>query len=237
MLNAVTDFFLKLDWSHPSTYAAILGSLGAPKVFIGTGRYIRLQWNTRFMRYRRRGVQSDFYYVKRDHGYRIMDDGTTYVNVRTEEIVSLSKKLARIPLTYLWSGKGQIRVEIRPSTLTVVDAPKITGKVQTRKHIVFETPLRKGKKAEYTVILSCDAGERQPEPFLSSASARRVDMLILRVVFPSSKRPTRAVYRALDPDGNEKARQVLECFDDLTGEYRKTIRYPKPFFEHRIEWE
>lgn len=180
---------------------------------------------------------ADFYYSERDFGYRVLEDGTSYLHVRRESIVCMVKRLESVPITYRWTGSGEISLKTEPESLTVHDQQKVVGKVETRKSIVFETPLKKRQRCTYALVMQCAATQVQPEAFLASGSRRRVDKLILRVAFPVNRRPTRVTYRILDGDGCEKSHEALECADYLTSEFRKEIRYPKPFSEHRIEWE
>jgi hypothetical protein len=165
-----------------------------------------------------------------------MEDGTTFVSVRREEIVSRTT-LDSVPLTYRWTGSGEVVERIEPNNLEIKDRPKIIGKIGVRRSIFFEKALDKNQETTYTVILTCKAVNGQPECMISTSTARRVDKLVLRVAFPLNNRPSHVTYRLLDSDGVEKAKATLECADFLTGEYRKEISYPKPFFEHRIEWE
>lgn len=231
------DFVGKLDWTNPFTYLSILGALGAPTAFIQGWRWIRTFWNTTVLHLRYPSIFTDFYFKSRDFGYRIMEDGNTYLNVRRETVVSKVNGLESIPINYKWSGDGDIGIEIEPATITLRDRPRLTGKVETRKSIVFETPLSKKQHFSFIMRMRCVATRRQPEPFVSSTSKRRVDKLILRITFPVDRRPGRVTYRLLDGDGVEQSHQTLECSDYLTGEYRAEIRYPKPLYEHRIEWE
>lgn len=231
------DFFGKLDWTSPFTYLSILGALGAPSAFIQGWRWVRAFWNTTLLQFRYRSVFTDFYFEARDFGYRIMEDGKTYLNVRREKVISKTKRLESIPINYRWSGDGEIEIHIEPASLTLVDRPRLAGTVDARKSVVFEKPLSKRERCSFIVRMTCTATRRQPEPFVSSVSKRRVDSLILRVAFPVDKRPARVTYRLLDGDGLEKSHRTLECSDYLTGEYRAEIRYPKPFYDHRIEWE
>lgn len=166
-----------------------------------------------------------------------MEDGLTYLSVRRETIVSMIKSLSAVPLTYRWTGNGEITENIYPNNITLYDIPKVMGKIGVRKSLGFETPLGKRTKLTYSVVLKCKAIVSKPESMLASGSSRRVDRLILRVAFPVDKHPAHVTYRLLDSDGVEKSRAALECSDHLTGEFRKEIRYPKPFYEHRIEWE
>jgi hypothetical protein len=234
---SVLSFFSQLDWKSPYTYLAILGTLGAPSTIWKAYQWISRLWNTSFLRFRYRSIHNDFYYKNRDFGYRVMEDGVTYLNVRRETVVPLVKGVAGIPINYRWTGIGDITPTLLPNNLTLEDAPKIVGKISVRKLVRFESPLDKRREYSYNVLLSCRADNHQPEPFISSGSSRRVDNLTLRVAFPVDKRPKHVTYRVLDSDGNESAREVLDLSDPLTGEYRKEIKYPRPFSEHRIEWE
>jgi len=235
--DAVGTFLGKIDWRHPLTYLVILGAIGAPEVFVRACRSLKVFWNTTLLQIRHPSVFKDFYFITRDFGYRIMEDGNTYLNVRRETVVSKVKRLESIPFRYMWSGQGKIEEAIQPKTMTIRDRPKLAGKVDTRRSIFFERPLRKREKCSLVLHIKCVASEKHPEPFISSTSTRRVDKLILRVAFPLGRHPTHVAYRLLDDDGNEKSRRMLECSDYLTGEYRVEIKYPKPFYEHRIEWE
>jgi len=237
LLYEILAFIGKLNWGEPLTYLAILGALGAPGTFVQVWRWLLRFWNTTLLQIRHPAVLKDFYFTTRDFGYRILEDGKTYLNVRRETVVSKVKGLDSIPFNYKWSGSGEITEEIEPASLTIRDRPKIAGKTATRKSVFFEQPLDKRQKCSFTLNVYCVATVRQPEPFVSSASSRRVDKLILRVAFPLSAFPARVAYRVLDVDGSEKYRKTLDCSDYLTGEYRIEIKYPKPFYEHRIEWE
>ncbi len=166
-----------------------------------------------------------------------MEDGKTYVNVRRETVVSKIGELDSIPVNYRWSGSGEISQEVDPKEVIIRDRPRVSGKLETRISVCFEKPLKKGEKYSFTLRLRCAANDKQPEPFISSSSKRRVDKLILRVSFPLDNLPAQVTYRVLDGDGTEKSHAALDCADYLTGEYRVEARYPKPFFEHRIEWE
>jgi len=159
------------------------------------------------------------------------------LNVRRETVVSMIKKLESIPIKYRWSGDGEISVEIEPNALAIRDRPPLAGKVDTRKSIFFEKPLDKKESCSFVIRMRCIASRHQPEPFISSMSIRRVDKLILRVAFPIDRHPSHVTYRLLDADGLETSHKALECSDHLTGEYRAEIKYPKPFYEHRIEWD
>lgn len=233
----IRTFFLQLDWKSPYTYLGILGALGAPSTIYHAGRWLRRFWHTRFLRFRYRSIHNDFYYKSRDFGYRVMEDGVTYLSVRRETIVPLKDNVEGVTVFYRWTGNGTVTECVSPNTVRIKDAPKILGKLSTRRIITFEGGLEKGKEYSYTISLSCQAKNGQPESFLSSQSSRRVDNLILRVAFPIDKRPEHVTYRMLDSDGNEKESSTVELGDPLTGEYRKHIRYPRPSFEHRIEWE
>jgi hypothetical protein len=237
VLQELKAFFGKLDWKNPFTYLAILGALGAPSSFIQAWRWIRSFGNTALLRWWRPAVLNDFYYIERDFGYRILEDGSTYLSVRKESVVSMVKQLASVPVSYLWSGGGEITPRVEPNSLSLEDRPKVVGRRATCKCVVFEKPLEKREKRTFVLILRCEVKDHQPENYVSSSSSRRVDKLILRVAFPVDRRPARVTFRILDGDGSEKSHEALECADYLTGEYRKGIRYPKPFFEHRIEWE
>lgn len=230
-------FWDKLDWASPYTYLGILGALGAPNVVIQALRLIRAFWNTTLLSIRHRAVLTDFYYKQRDFGYRILEDGASYLHVRRETIVSMVKSLESATVHYRWTGRGAITERVEPTSFRIVDGTAIIGKTGKRKVINFEKPLGKRKELTYTLILACRADEEPPEQFISSTSSRRVDRLILRLAFPVSQRPQNVTFRILDADGVEKARSALECCDHLTGEYRHEISYPKPFYEHRIEWE
>lgn len=225
-----------MNWKDPFTYLAILGAVGAPSTFWQVAKWLKSIWKTTLVQFWHPAIFKDFYFTTRDFGYRILEDGQTYLCVRRETIVSKKKNLESIPINYNWSGVGQITEEIEPSSLRLQDRPKLAGKIETRKNIVFEKPL--GKREECSLILRfrCVATDRQPQPYISSTSKRRVDKLILRVAFPLERLPTEITYRLLDGDGVEKSHSSLECSDYLTGEYRIEIKYPKPFYEHRIEW-
>lgn len=236
-LEAVRCFFAQLDWKNPNTYLGILGAVGAPATIYHAVKWIIRFWHTTLLQVRHPSIHKDFYYKSRDFGYRVMEDGATFLNVRREVLVPLAKNLTSVPLNYRWTGTGEITEDVSPNTVTIEDAPKIMGKMGARRSVHFQGGLEKGKEYSYTLILSCRATSHQPESFLASGSSRRVDSLILRVAFPIDNRPNHVTYRVLDSDGTEKERLALELSDPLTGEYRKEISYPRPFFEHRIEWE
>jgi hypothetical protein len=235
--EAISCFFAQLDWKNPSTYLGILGAVGAPSTIYHAARWAGRFWHTTFLRVRHPSIHKDFYYKSRDFGYRVMEDGTTYLNVRRETIIPLSKTVSGVPVTYRWTGSGDITETVLPNTVTIQDAQRIVGKMSIRRSVHFQGGLEKGKEYSYTLLLSCKATNHQPDSFLASRSSRRVDNLTLRVAFPIDKRPAHVTYRVLDSDGTERERLALELSDPLTGEYRKEIRYPRPFFEHRIEWE
>ena len=138
----------------------------------------------------------------------------------------------------MWSGAGEVTASVKPESITLEDRPRVAGRVATRKSVVFEKPVAKGESCQFVLEVRCVAAEgHQPEPFVSTASSRRVDRLILRASFPLSRMPARVSHRLLDSDGGEVSHEMLECSDPLTGEFRIDVKYPRPFFEHRIEWE
>ncbi|SRR6266851_3733832 len=234
--DGIVSFLAQLDWKSPYTWLGILGALGAPSSVWKTVRWVGKLWNTSLIRLRHPAILKDFYYRSRDFGYRVMEDGITYVSVRREEIVSLST-LESVPLNYRWTGSGEVAERIEPNHLEIKDRPKIIGKLGIRRSVFFEKALDKGQESTFIVVLTCKAVNGQPENMIATSTARRVDKLVLRVAFPLNNRPSHVTYRLLDSDGVEIAKATLECSDFLTGEYRKEISYPKPFFEHRIEWE
>lgn len=237
LADGTVSFWSKFDWHSPYTYLGVLGAIGAPSTIWKSISWIRRIWGTSFARIRYPAILKDFYYKKRDFGYRILEDGKTYLSVRREVVVSSIDGLGSTPFSYRWTGEGEVFERVEPNTLEIEDAEAVVGKASVRKRIRFQKPLGKREEVAYSVVLQCNADNKQPLKFLSTGSSRRVDCLILRVAFPISRRPEHVTYKLLDSDGRESGRVILECTDYLTGEFRKEIQYPKPFYEHRIEWE
>jgi hypothetical protein len=65
------------------------------------------------------------------------------------------KRIEVVPFTYRWSGEGSITEELFPDTFKLEKLEKLVGQTLTRRRIRFESPLDKGKEAEYTMVLKC----------------------------------------------------------------------------------
>jgi hypothetical protein len=199
-------------------------------------KYIPRLWRTLQTKWRNRSTDTDYYYAYRESGYRVLQPAGNYWHVRKERIVAL-KPLSELPISYGWSGEGEITEEIVPDSYALVNLPKVIGHALVRKRIMLNPPLEKGQSAEYNFILRCKQTGRAPDPFLSSRSSHRVDVLLLRVVFAPSLNPQKVYYVKRNSDMAEVTKERLQDTDFLTGEYKKQIDYPEPNLYHRIEWE
>jgi hypothetical protein len=146
------------------------------------------------------------------------------------------KKLEEIPIAYNWSGQGAVREELFPAGFDLIEPPRVKGQRNVRKRIRFGKPLDKGDVAEYSLLLRCTQTGRAPEPFLGISTSHRVDELVMRVVFPANLCPNQVFYIKRNADGVEVHKETIAERDDLTGEFRKVIRYAEPHISHVLEW-
>lgn len=232
----VLQFFGKLDFRDPGTWLGILGALGAPaviwKIIHLAGRALYPLW----IRISERGLISDFYYKRREIGYRISSDEQNYVFVRNETITAC-EELSALPLRYRWTAEGDFDERVTPTTYSLRDAQRERGEIGRRKQVVLNPPLRKGKTTNVVLTVKCTRHTGSPEKMLSISSPRRVDELVLRVIFPLESIPSNVHYRVLDADGEEIKKERIEDYDILTGEFKKRIIRPKRLVAHRIEWD
>lgn len=216
-------------WGLLGTYGAVEAFFrllkGVPKAF----NWVRYHW-------RNRHLAKDFYYKRREYAYRIGADQRTYLHMRRETVVAL-QRITEIPVSFRWTGEGEVETSIEPGTFSLVDAARIKGQTRTRKLIRPDTALEKRGTAEYTFTVKCTVNGKQPESFLGSQSSHRIDELILRVIFGLSHMPNHVWFVVQNPDGQETLREVIDRCDPITGEYRKLVKRPDAHLIYILEWD
>jgi len=233
---ADAGFWDKLAGAKWIVIWGLLGAYGAMEAGLRTLRGVPRAWSWSRYHWRNRHLAKDFYYKHREYAYRISPDGRTYLHVRRETVVA-QKALIEIPISYRWTGEGEVEAGVEPSSFSLTDAARIKGQTRTRKLIRPDQALRKGDEAEYTFTVKCAVTGKPPEPFLGCQSSHRVDELILRVLFSLQRLPLRVWYVTQNPDGQEISREAVERFDPITGEYRKHINHPDAHILYILEWE
>lgn len=226
----------KLTFSDPTVWLAVLGTYGAIEASLRLVRAIP-KWAGELKRkWQYRLLDKDFYFNKRESGYRVLEDGTTYLHVRRETVVAL-KTITEIPVSYSWTGEGTTAETVSPSKYRLEDVPRIKGQTRIRKKLVLDAPLGKGKSVTYTFEVKCTRTGKPPETFLGSLSSHRVDDLMLRVIFPIGGVPSKVFYAERDADGNELVKEPVSDVDPISGEFRRRIPFARPHIHHILEWE
>ncbi len=197
-----------------------IGVLGLYGTVEGVGRIVRHVpplYRRAMNGFRSKAHDTAFYYAYRENGYIVMPGGSEFISSRRERVVAV-RRIEEVPYTYAWSGEGEMKSELFPSTFVMSDLPRIAGQKRERKSIKFDAALEKGKMTEYTILLHCTQTGKAPEPFLSSRSPHRVDELLMRVVFPANLLPENVVYLKRNADGIEVHREAIKERDRLTPE-------------------
>jgi hypothetical protein len=214
---------------------AVAGAYGVIEAIGRAFRHLPPLYRRIQNRFRSHVHDTEFYYSYRESGYIIMPGGDEFVNSRRDRVVAV-KRIEEVPFRYTWTGQGEVQEELFPAPYQIRQLPGGTGQ-GPQKRIRFDSPLEKGKEAEYTLLLKCKRTGKAPEPYLSSRSGHRVDELLLRVVFPANLLPEKVFYVRRDADEIEVHREQIKERDRLTGEFRKLIKYAEPHQAHIIEWQ
>lgn len=228
-----------IEWfgsQHGLVFLGILGTYGALEAGWRVIKTTPVAWRNGAYKWRNRHLSRDFYYTDREYAYRIGADSRSYLYIRRETVVAL-QDLKEIPISYRWTGEGDTEPTIAPDSFTLVDAARIKGQARTRKLIRPASPLKKNDTVSYAFTVNCTVDGKEPEPFIGCSSSRRVDRLVLRVIFPLAHLPSRVWYVVQNPDGQEIIRKEVEKFDPITGEYRTEIRTPDAHLIYIMDWE
>lgn len=218
-------FWLTVAGAYGLAEAILRAIHGLPKLWIA----VVAKWHNR-------SIDKDYYYAYRESGYRILNPGNQFLHIRSEKIIAL-KHLEEMPISFNWSGEGEVKEKVIPESLKTVTLAKVPGYSTSRRRISLTPPLEKGQSTEYTYVVECKQIGKPPEPFLGSRSSHRVDVLVLRVVFPPTSKPKNVFYVKRNADLVEVDREHLKDVDHLTGAYSKRIEFAEPHLHHRIEWE
>jgi len=215
---------------------AVLGAWGAIDAALKAYKYVPRAYRWLHWRWYNRQIDKDFYFKYREAAYRIAPGKTQFLYVRKETVVAL-QELKEIPVSYRWTGDGKITEQVLPGNLHLTDAQRVKGQINTRKRIQVNDGLAKGEEITYTFVVRCQAGTKEPEPFLGSESSHRVDRLVLRAVFPVGEQPGTVYCVEHNADKIEIRRSQIEEYDYINGEYRVEIFQPRAHITYSIEWE
>src|SRR4051812_33855988 len=89
-------------------WLAVAGAWGILVSVVGAVRGVPRLWKRGMAEWRNRSVETDFYYEYRESGYRILNPVGLFHHTRTETVVAM-KEIGEIPISYGWSGEGQVK--------------------------------------------------------------------------------------------------------------------------------
>lgn len=212
----------------------VLGILGAIGGVLWLSRVV--DGTLRRLRTRRLHGRSpvDFAYETLEIGARVFEGGSRWEVTRTARVASLCDGLEHIDIGVRPLNKISATYEVKPNNLTLETLQdRVVG--YDRFVIKPNEPLNRNQTLQFT--FQCNfVKERQRDDFLTWGSNRRVDRLVLRVLFPNGD--LRAVVKGqiVSQAGHVVEEHELHP-DPVTREYRLEANHLAPTAVYSISWK
>lgn len=205
---------------------AIGGILWVRRVVAGAAR-------RRKMRRLHGGAPKDFAYQILEIGARVFDKGSRWEVTRTATIVSLRDGLEEIDIGVRPLNQRTAAYTVRPDSLSLQQ--RVDRVVGYDRFVIKPTqPLNVDQTLQFTFQCNFEKEPRQDD-FMTWGSNRRVDRLLLRVLFPQSDVKPRVKGQIVSQAGHVVEEHALHP-DPVTAEYRLEARDLAPTAVYSISW-
>lgn len=212
---------------------SVLGALGGA-LLLGTAtfrgwRWIRRRWHNRV------AAKRDYYFKVVDSACQIVLPDREVRFVRQVTIVSLTDGLACVRIGHATNVETQRTASVQPLQYTLAPAPPMLPDANWwEQDVCFDTPLGVGQRASFVLTVHSTYPMDPPDHHFSWMCERRVDDLVLRVIF-CSPHPSVVHGQELGVDGSVLLKEPLGI-DVASGESRWHIRWPRPGRRYAIVW-
>ncbi len=210
--------------------------IGALTGFAQIKDWLARQNSNRLWRKQAKSVSADFYYKRLEIGSRIGANGTQWETLRIATISSFKDNLDEIHLGIFPRDKiAELSMTIAPNSLTLVSfPPSITA--SNRVAIKTGSKLQKGHVLAFQFAVKFakvfSAGPK--DDFLSWHANRRVDELLLRVIFLDDCGP-KVYYKVMDASSRVLHDEELKM-DLISKEFRILVKSPLPNLLYSLVW-
>jgi hypothetical protein len=213
--------------------ALILTALGAVGGVLWVKGHVQNAWRHVKTRKAAPRQHSDFYYNSLEIGARIHDRGARWVVTRTATITSLQHELETVDIGVRPQDQREATYSISPAESLLLTR---AGSIQGFEHfeVTPKQPLTRDERLPF--VFACEfTKSSKARDFLSWESNRRVDRLLLRVVFPDDNAYRTVKAQIVSHSGRILEQRLLHP-DVVTGEYRFEWLNISPAATYCIAW-